>query len=80
MTAGLFLYVAHYSRNMPYMDDFEMVPVLTGTQAVSFDWAWAQHNEHRPMISRADPGRSVPVRRQGDFRTAPVRQRRACSR
>ena len=52
MTAALCLIVRQYSRNVPYMDDFAMVPVMTGSQPVSLSWAWAQHNEHRPLISR----------------------------
>ena len=63
MTAALLLYVRHYSRDVPYMDEFDMVPVLTGSAPVTLDWAWSQHHEHRPLISRADPGRSVPLRR-----------------
>jgi hypothetical protein len=34
------------------MDEFAMVRVMTGSEPVSLQWAWAQHNEHRPMISR----------------------------
>ena len=52
MTAALCLIVRQYSRNVPFMDDFAMVPVMTGSQPVSLSWAWAQHNEHRPVISR----------------------------
>ena len=32
---------------VPYMDDWEMVPALTGNQPVTFSFLWAQHNEHR---------------------------------
>jgi hypothetical protein len=52
LTASLLLYVRHNSRNIPFMDEFVMVPVMTGTQPVSLGWAWAQHNEHRPLVSR----------------------------
>lgn len=52
MTIGLFVYLVHYSRNIPYMDDFAMVPVLTGAQPLTAEWAWSQHNEHRPLVSR----------------------------
>jgi hypothetical protein len=52
LTVALLLYVRQYSRNVPYMDDFELIPVMTGSEPVSLQWAWAQHNEHRPMISR----------------------------
>ena len=52
LTVALFLYIRQYSRNVPYMDDFWMVPVMTGTEPVTVQWAWAQHNEHRTLISR----------------------------
>jgi hypothetical protein len=52
MTATLVLYVRHYTRNIPLMDDFDMVSVLTGSEPVTLEWAWKQHHEHRPMISR----------------------------
>jgi hypothetical protein len=52
LTVALFLYIRQYSRNVPYMDDFWMVPVMTGTEPVTLQWAWAQHNEHRTLISR----------------------------
>jgi hypothetical protein len=69
MTATLVLYVRQYTRNVPLMDDFDMVSVLTGSQPVSLRWAWSQHHEHRPMISRLIlVGLSRFV--DSDFRTA----------
>jgi hypothetical protein len=52
LTVALLLFVRQYSRNIPYADEFEMVSVMTGAEPVSLRWAWAQHNEHRPVISR----------------------------
>jgi hypothetical protein len=52
MTVALVLFIQHYTRNLPFMDDFEMVPMMTGQEPVSFGSVWAQHNEHRPVISR----------------------------
>ena len=51
-TVALFLYVRHYMRNIPYMDDFAMVPVITGHESISLRWAWRQHNEHRVLVPR----------------------------
>ena len=51
-TVALFLYVLHYTRNVPYMDDWEMVPVITGHESISLRWAWTQHNEHRALLPR----------------------------
>ena len=52
MTVALLLFVQQNSRNVPYMDDFAMVSMMTGFEPVSLRWAWAQHNEHRPLLSR----------------------------
>jgi hypothetical protein len=52
MTVALVLYLREYSRDLPFMDDFQMLPVLTRTAPVTLDWAWSQHIEHRPFLSR----------------------------
>ncbi|QEH36653.1 hypothetical protein OJF2_52380 [Aquisphaera giovannonii] len=49
---SLALFVWTYMRNMPYVDDWVMVPVVTGHQAVTPDWLWAQHNEHRIVLPK----------------------------
>ncbi len=52
MTAATILFIRQYARNIPYMDDFALVPLITGHDPVSLQWIWSQHNEHRPAISR----------------------------
>jgi hypothetical protein len=52
MTVTTILFVRHYSRNIPFMDDFAFVPVMTGHEPLSLRWLWSQHNEHRPVVSR----------------------------
>jgi hypothetical protein len=52
MTAATFLFIRIYSRNIPFMDDLTLVPVMTGHEPVSLRWLWSQHNEHRPVVSR----------------------------
>ena len=53
LSAGAALWlVANYGRNLPFWDDWEMVPALTGAQPVTPAWLWSQHNEHRPMLPR----------------------------
>ena len=42
----------HHTRNIPLTDDFAPVPMMTGHEPVSLRWAWSQHNEHRPVLSR----------------------------
>ena len=52
MTIALVLYVRQVSRNVPFMDDFALVGMMSGHQHVTVDWLWSQHNEHRPAMSR----------------------------
>ena len=52
MTAAMILLIQQHVRNIPYMDDFMLVSVMSGHEPVSLRWTWAQHNEHRPVISR----------------------------
>ncbi|HEX6861619.1 MAG TPA: hypothetical protein VF414_02330, partial [Thermoanaerobaculia bacterium] len=41
-----------YSVDIPFLDDWEMIPVLTGVEPVTPGWLWSQHNEHRIVIPR----------------------------
>jgi hypothetical protein len=52
MTAATILFIRHYARNITYMDDFKLVPMMTGHEPVSLRWLWLQHNEHRPFVSK----------------------------
>jgi hypothetical protein len=45
-------FVLTYSVDLPFLDDWEMIPVLTGVQPVTPSWLWSQHNEHRIVIPR----------------------------
>ena len=40
------------SADLPYWDDWEMVPVITGHEPVTLKWAWAQHNEHHMPVPK----------------------------
>ena len=52
MTIAAFAYVYQYGTNVPTWDDWDMIPVLTGNQKVTWEWLWSQHNEHRVPLSR----------------------------
>lgn len=52
MTAAALAYVGLYGSAEPYMDDWDIVPVLTGHEQLSPAWLWAQHNEHRLPLPR----------------------------
>ncbi len=52
MSALAFAMILHYGRNVPFSDEYALVPVLTGEQPVTLTWLWAQHNEHRIFLSK----------------------------
>jgi hypothetical protein len=45
-------FVARYGRNVPFIDDWCMVPVLTGAEPVTVNWLWEQFNEHRYPLAK----------------------------
>jgi hypothetical protein len=47
MTGGLLWYVGEYSRNIPWWDEWDLVPALSGNEPALWQWLWSQHNEHR---------------------------------
>ncbi len=52
MSAMAFVLIFIYARNVPFADEYGMVPVLTGAQPVTLTWLWSQHNEHRIFLSK----------------------------
>jgi hypothetical protein len=51
-TLGLLAYIYHYGSNVPFFDDWHLVPYLTGDRPVTFAWLWSQHNDHRVPLTR----------------------------
>lgn len=45
-------FVLHCGSNVPYWDDWDMVPYTTGDLPVTPGWLWAQHNEHRIALPK----------------------------
>lgn len=68
MTIASLHFVHRYARNVPYYDDFELIPMMTGRVPVDLQWAWSQHNEHRPVVSRMILAGSCKLI-NNDFRT-----------
>src|SRR5262249_2946288 len=52
MSLAMLRFVYLYGGNVPYLDDWDIVPALTGNQPVTFGWLWSQHNEHRLPLPR----------------------------
>src|SRR5215470_4675128 len=47
MSVALLIYVIRYGYNVPYYDDWNLVPLLDGSLKVDAKWLWDQHNAHR---------------------------------
>jgi hypothetical protein len=52
MTAALLGYVGAFARDVPWWDDWDLVPVLAGQEPASPAWLWERHNEHRIPIPK----------------------------
>lgn len=51
MTLLALVATAVYGRWLPWSDDFDLVPYVTGDRPVTAGWLWEQHNEHRiPLV------------------------------
>jgi hypothetical protein len=44
---ALLVYVIRFSYNLPYYDDWNLVPLLDGSLKLDAEWLWYQHNAHR---------------------------------
>lgn len=51
LTAAALLFVFSFGTNVPYADEWEFVPSLTGHERIG-PWLWQQHNEHRLPLPR----------------------------
>ncbi len=70
MTAALLGYVAAFARDVPWWDDWDLVPVLSGDEPASAAWLWQRHNEHRiPIPKLIHLALAAPA--GADFRAAP---------
>src|SRR5207248_1941283 len=52
MALALLFFVYRHGDNVPYFDDWRIVPVLTGHEPITLRWLWSQHNEHRMPIQK----------------------------
>ena len=52
LSIALVWFVAKFSYNVPFGDEYEMVPVLTGHAPLTWSWLWSFHNEHRVPLPR----------------------------
>ena len=47
-----FLFVHCHASWIPYGDEYDIVPIVTGHEPLSIQWLWAPHNEHRIPLPR----------------------------
>jgi hypothetical protein len=47
MFLGLLGFVAEFGRNLPFADDWDVVPQASGQRPVELPWLWRRHFEHR---------------------------------
>jgi hypothetical protein len=52
LTCQAVAFVATNAVDFPYFDEWEMIPVLSGHEPLTFSWLWSQHNEHRIVLAR----------------------------
>jgi hypothetical protein len=52
MSLALLAYVGWSARNIPYMEDWDLVPVLTGATPFSLSWLFEPTQEHRFVLGR----------------------------
>jgi hypothetical protein len=51
-TVAVIWYIRQYTRNVPYFDDFTVIPVMTGHRPMTYRWLTEQYNEHRNVVPR----------------------------
>src|SRR5215212_10152049 len=51
LTVAALGFLYSFGVNVPYADEWEFVPALTGHEPVG-PWVWKQHNEHRLPLPR----------------------------
>ena len=47
MVLAALVYVSVNGADVPFMDDWNMVPVLVKDEPVTFGWLWSEYNGHR---------------------------------
>lgn len=52
LTVSDLWYVVRFGPTMPYWDDWELVPAVSGEKPLTAAWLWSPHNEHRLFIPR----------------------------
>ncbi len=46
------LFVHFHASWVPFGDEYDIVPIVTGNQSLTLEWLWAPHNDHRIPLPR----------------------------
>src|SRR5262249_26823201 len=41
-----------YGHNVPFFDDWNMIPFVGGREPITSEWLWSQYNEHRMPLTK----------------------------
>jgi hypothetical protein len=52
MLLATLAFVGKYGSNVPFWDDWEMIPALTGEQPITARWLWRPYHEHRIVLPK----------------------------
>jgi hypothetical protein len=44
--------VYEYGHNVPFFDDWSMIPFVCGQEPITSEWLWSQYNEHRMPLTK----------------------------
>ncbi len=45
-------FIIRFGMNIPFWDDFELIPPLVDSKQVTLSWLWSSHNGHRILLPR----------------------------
>src|SRR5262245_30014557 len=52
MSIMLLAAVYEYGHNVPFFDDWSMIPFVAGQERITPEWLWSQYNEHRMSLTK----------------------------
>ena len=52
MLAGAFALIVRFGSNVPFWDDWLLVPVLSGGKPLTAEWLWSEINTHRFPVAK----------------------------
>jgi len=52
MALNAFAFVLRFGMNIPFWDDYELLPPLVGQERLTASWLWTSHNGHRHFLPR----------------------------